>query len=156
MKELEDYPGYFITECGKVFDSQGVQRPEYLSGKPEYKYVNLPSLRTRSGWQIQRIHILVAKAYIPNPDNLPMVDHKNRDKLDNHKDNLRWTTRSGNQRNTDREVLVVWQGEQLHLAELVDKLYGVQKPHYLYIWRRMQMGDSIETAVAKNNKYRNG
>jgi hypothetical protein len=40
-------------------------------------------------------HVLVAKAFIPkNEDKTLTVDHKNRDKADNRKDNLRWATKT--------------------------------------------------------------
>jgi hypothetical protein len=35
-------------------------------------------------------HRLVAENYIPNPDNLPQIDHIDRDKSNNTKSNLRW------------------------------------------------------------------
>lgn len=158
MKEITRYPGYFITETGEVFNSKGEQRPVYLSGIPQYKYVNMPD-RSESGlrnggWQLKRVHILVAETYVPNPDKLPMVDHKDRNKLNNHKDNLQWATRSMNNRNTERAVYVEWEGERLMLVELIDKLYGVQNLHYNYIWNRLDKGDSVEVAVSKNDKYR--
>ena len=42
------------------------------------------------------VHILVAEAFIPNPDNLPYVNHKDENKGNNIKDNLEWCTGSYN------------------------------------------------------------
>lgn len=42
------------------------------------------------------IHRLVASAYIPNPDNLPEVNHKDENKLNNNVNNLEWVSKSGN------------------------------------------------------------
>lgn len=42
------------------------------------------------------LHRVIAEAFIPNPDNLPQVDHINGDKRDNRISNLRWVSRSQN------------------------------------------------------------
>lgn len=42
------------------------------------------------------IHRLVADAFIPNPFNLPEVNHDNGDPVYNRKENLFWTDRKGN------------------------------------------------------------
>ena len=43
-----------------------------------------------------RKHRLIALQFLPNPDNLPFIDHIDRDRTNNHLDNLRWVTASDN------------------------------------------------------------
>lgn len=46
-----------------------------------------------------RVHRLIAEQWIPNPDKLPIVDHINGDRIDNHVNNLRWCTKKDNDTN---------------------------------------------------------
>lgn len=43
-----------------------------------------------------KVHRLVAKAFIPNPENLPQIDHINCKRYDNRPENLRWCTTQQN------------------------------------------------------------
>lgn len=54
----------------------------------------------------KRVHILVARTYIDNPECKPQVNHINGDKLDNTVENLEWVTESENQIHAFRHGLI--------------------------------------------------
>ena len=56
-------------------------------------------------------HRLIAEQFIPNPDNLPMIDHINHDKKDNRISNLRYVTNSTNQYNRTSSKTVRYEFE---------------------------------------------
>lgn len=59
-----------------------------------YPMVSL-SAPGRPRWTIT-VHRLVASAFIPNPDNLPFVNHKDSDRANNQVSNLEWCTHQEN------------------------------------------------------------
>jgi hypothetical protein len=90
--EIQGYENYLIYPDGRVFNKK---YNRYLNPKPKitgYKCVNL------NGDEF-RVHRLVAIHYIPNPNKYDEVDHIDRNKLNNHVENLRWVNRSINSLN---------------------------------------------------------
>lgn len=63
--------------------------------KPHLNYdgYEIVSLQVSEGKVMRKaVHILVAQAFIPNPNNLPCVNHKNEKRNDNRVNNLEWCT----------------------------------------------------------------
>lgn len=52
--------------------------------------------------KIRKLHRLVAETFLPNPNNYPVVNHINGNKLDNSIDNLEWCTISHNNKEAYR------------------------------------------------------
>ena len=59
-------------------------------------------LGTRKNGKCYTVHRLVAIAFLPNPNNLPQINHKNSDKQDNRVENLEWCTPAYNSNYGDR------------------------------------------------------
>lgn len=53
-----------------------------------YKVINIGGRKT----PLKKIHRLVAQCFLPNPDNLPAINHKDENPLNNCVDNLEWCT----------------------------------------------------------------
>ena len=94
MKVLNGFDSkYAVTEDGRVysFASKTFLKPQ-VTGKG---YLTVQLGRGRN-YKPYRVHRLVAEAFIPNPDNLPEVNHIDEDKTNNSVDNLEWCTRQYN------------------------------------------------------------
>ena len=63
------------------------------TGTGGYLFVGLSSNGNEKNYLVHR---MVAQAFIPNPDNLPQVNHKDEDKTNNNVDNLEWCDREYN------------------------------------------------------------
>jgi hypothetical protein len=89
------------------------------------------------------VHRLVALAFLENPDNLPTVDHIDRKKYNNHISNLRWASRSTQQRNTGINCLNTSGEKNIHFDTQTAK-YRV-KISYLKIQKRFEsMAEAIK------------
>lgn len=89
-KKIDKYENYEVSNFGNV---RNIDNNNYILigaiRADNYKEVCLSkNNKTRTF----RVNILVAKAFIPNPENKPTVNHKDHNRLNNNVDNLEWAT----------------------------------------------------------------
>ena len=90
MEEWKNVIGYEgLYEVSNIGNVRSVIRNKLLrlSKTKGYIQVYLYKNGIRTGL---KVHRLVAQAFIPNPDNLPQVNHKDEDKTNNSVENLEW------------------------------------------------------------------
>lgn len=92
---IDGYSNYYVSKDGKVFCGD-----RELKGFKTGKYRNyLAVVLYKNGEHKQyKIHRLVAQAFIPNPNNLPQVNHKDGNTFNNNVTNLEWCDNSHNQK----------------------------------------------------------
>lgn len=108
-KDIAGYEGYYqVSSCGRIKsveryiqDRFGMKAPyripeKILKPKRSQKGYLFVHLSVQGRAKPCRIHRLVAEHFIPNPQGLPTVNHKNEDKTDNRVENLEWCTQAYN------------------------------------------------------------
>lgn len=144
-KKHPDFPDYIVTNCGKVYN---LKLGRYISIDTSNKYCRV----TLNNGKRKRffVHRLVALLYIDNPDSLPIINHKNGDKLDNRVVNLEWSTYGSNlQHAYDTKLRSNRVGESMHTSYLKEKdIEKIFKMRYNSKYSHQKIADIIGTTRA--------
>ena len=147
MKDIKGYEGlYAITTEGDVYS---YKYKKFLVPRAYSKGYLRVQLFKDGQSKMYRVHRLVAEAYIPNPDNLPQVDHIDNDKTHNYVNNLQWITSRDNVRkgrnkpilqfDLDGNFIREWKCAadvgKVAVKSINNCLKGRYKTAYGYIWK---------------------
>ena len=93
-KPIPDWPWYEVSDLGNIKSCWSSTLRKYSIHEHGYRSVRL----SRAGGKPKNfyVHRLVAQAFVPNPDNLPEVDHDDTNPANNAATNLRWCTHKQN------------------------------------------------------------
>lgn len=102
--DIIGYEGYYqISSFGRIksldrlvatsrgFGFKSVKGRVIKTGPDKDNYLKL-KLAKLGTMQFYSVHRLVAIHFVPNPNNLPLINHKDENKQNNYKDNLEWCT----------------------------------------------------------------
>lgn len=138
------FPGYHITREGKLYNKGYPVKTFFHKGYERTK------LRNNKVSKNVKIHRLVAEAYIPNPNNLPVVMHLDDNPLNNRLENLKWGTQKDN-------VYDAINKGRLKLKGINNPMYGVSRrglfaPHTSLTVRSIRRLERLKLK-GNTNKY---
>lgn len=141
-KDIKGYEGiYQISNKGRVksLGNNKTRKEKILKPKPANNgYIRVYLCRKGEKPKPFLVHRLVAEHFILNPDNLPVVNHKDENKLNNNVENLEWCSVEYNNKYGTRQ------------ERITKKLKGKKKPHKKILCvETQQIFDSSQSIIDK-------
>ncbi len=137
FKPLKEDSDYLIQSDGSL---QSKKRNRFLTGKIDSVGYRVYALAISnklsvSGKKLGKMvyaHRLVAEYFLPNPDNLPYVHHKDENKLNNSVENLQWVSESENVKAHLEKHEIKRPAPQYYSADLKDETWKIfpENPAY--------------------------
>jgi hypothetical protein len=94
MQWIKGYEGkYYITKQCEIFSFKHKKMSQTDNGNG---YLCVALRKEVNKKKTVRVHRIIAQSFIENPNNYPIINHKNGIKTDNRLENLEWCSYSGN------------------------------------------------------------
>lgn len=103
LREIPSTPKYYVSRCGQVCSDYSTKNYWINPWSDKDGYLNISSYENGHK-RNRKVHRLVAEAFIPNSDNLPLVNHIDEDKTNNHVSNLEWCTAQYNMMHSRHKI----------------------------------------------------
>lgn len=145
-KDIEGYEGlYQVSNEGRV--------KSFWSGKEKILkqhnckgYLEVGLYKKEDKQKYKLIHRLVAETFIPNPNNLPQINHKDENKTNNSVDNLEWCSRSYNINYGSRNEKV---GKKNSISLKGKKHSNEWKKHMSEIMTGKKLSENVKKLLSK-------
>lgn len=163
--EIDNFYKYLISNLGRIISLE--KTVEYSDGRKRHypKIIMKPRLDTKGYYQIClfgnkikkefRIHQLVAKTFIPNPDNKKCVNHKNGIRTDNNILNLEWVTHSENTLDGIKRGTIFNPGKKINMKQVeeIRELYKNSNLTQKQIGKKYNLKQSQIHRIVKNKNW---
>ena len=174
-KPIRGFEGlYEVSNHGRVRTLDGWKDWATRCGNPGRRFVRgkilIPQLKNsrylfiilhnRDTYRIVTIHRLVAETFVPNPNNLNVVNHKDENKLNNISSNLEWCTYDynnsyGTARERSRKKHKSIPVEQLTLdGVVIARFDGMHEAERMTGIRRCEIGRCVKKSTSTARGYR--
>lgn len=161
-RDIKGYEGlYQVSNFGRVksFPRHGTRsKEEYImAGGKDYRGYPTVVLRKNNKGKTTKVHRLVAETFIPNPNNLPQVNHKSGLKNENYVSNLEWISASENMKHAYKTGLKKITDKQKKIVSDYCKNYRLIKVNqysldgkYIRTWKSIkEAGTTLNISCSK-------
>lgn len=120
---IDSYPSYEVSSFGRVRRVVACRnsKPGRILKAPLRNGYPCVDLCREGQARLTSVHTLVANTFVPNPNSLPEVNHKNGIRTDCRAENLEWVTRRQNAQHAHDLNLQVCLGERNGQAKLTEE-----------------------------------
>ena len=154
MEEWKNVIGYEgLYEVSNIGNVRNVRRNTLLKlSKTNYGYIQVYLYKNgiRTGL---KVHRLVAQAFIPNPDNLPQINHLDEDKTNNRVDNLEWCSHKYNVNYGHRTENAIDTRVKNGYADPDFIGFGLNEKEYMKEYNRIYRENNREKLIEYSKRY---
>jgi len=149
-KSIKGYNGdYLISNKGNIISNKRARGRPIKSHNVGGGYRMVP-LCENGNVKNKLVHRLVAKAFIPNPQNKPQINHIDSNPSNNDVNNLEWATQSENMIHSYKNGRQSRSGEQNHNSKLTEKeVLEIRNAYNIGVFLQKEIAHAFDISTSR-------